>query len=154
MVSIFVLLEKRGLCSSLVSFQKVAQPDADEPKTLLWTQRHSLSQLQCDIRQFLARGRSRVGCMAASEDLKLACFQFEHHGACYPRFLARSCPQFFRKSADHHLCFCQRYVVLKSILHGYRFCYPVREDFTPVHAPREVIQAPSSTAKSRCWLFA
>ena len=40
-VSIFLLLEKSGLCSSLFGFQKVAQTDADEPITLLWTQGHS-----------------------------------------------------------------------------------------------------------------
>ena len=82
-VSIFVLLEKSGLCSSLFGFHKVAQPDADEPITLLRTEGHSFSQPQRDVRQFLARGGRGVGCMAASKDFELACLQFEDHRAGY-----------------------------------------------------------------------
>ena len=85
--------------------------------------------------------------MAACENFELTSFQFEDHGACYPRFLARGGPQLFRKAADHHLCFCQRYIVLKSILHGYRFGWPVRDDFTPVYAPRELVQAGTIAAE-------
>jgi hypothetical protein len=84
--------------------------------------------------------------VTACEDFELASFQFEDHRAYYPRFLARSGPQLFCKAADHHLCFCQRYVVLKSILHGYRFGWPVRDDFTSVYASREVVQADTIAA--------
>jgi hypothetical protein len=85
--------------------------------------------------------------VAACENFELASFQFEDHGACYPRFLARSGPQLFRKAADHHLRSCQRYVVLKSILYGYRFGWPVRDHFTTVHAPGEVVQADTIAAE-------
>ncbi len=53
-VSIFVLLEKDGLRSSLFGFPKVAQPNADEPIVLLCAQVHSFSQCQRDVGQFFA----------------------------------------------------------------------------------------------------
>ena len=42
-VSIFVLREKGGLCSSPFAVSKVAQPYADKPVVLLWAQVHSFS---------------------------------------------------------------------------------------------------------------
>src|SRR6266536_6635049 len=139
MVSIFVLLEKCGLCSSLFGFQKVAQTDADEPITLLWAQGHSFSQPQRDVRQFLARGGRRAGRMAASKDRELTRLQFEDNRARYPRFLARSRPKLFCKAPDHGLGFCQRHVVLKGILDGYRLRRPVRDDFVIVDASGELV---------------
>src|SRR5438067_599111 len=102
-VSIFGLLKKNGLCRSLFGFQKVAQTDADEPITLLWTQGHSFSQLQRDVPQFLARGGRRAGRMAASKDRELTRLQLEDNRARYPRFLAGSRPKLFCKATDHGL---------------------------------------------------
>src|SRR5437667_7678903 len=136
-VSILVLLEKSGLCSGFSRLQKVAQPDDDEPITLLWTQGHSFSQPQGDVRQFLARGGRRAGRMAASKYCELTRLQFEDNRARYPRFLAGSRPKLFCKAPDHGVGFCQRHVVLKRILNGYRLRRPVRDDFVIVDASRE-----------------
>src|SRR5438105_4192119 len=126
MVSTLVLLEKCGLCSNVFGFQKVAQSDADEPITLLWTQVHSFSQPQRDARQFLARGGRRAGRMAASKDRELTRLQFEDNRARYPRLLAGSRPKLFCKAPDHGFGFCQGHVLLKRILNGYRLRRPVR----------------------------
>jgi hypothetical protein len=44
------LFEKGRLRRGVLSLPKVAQANPDEPIALLWTQIHSLSQLQCDLR--------------------------------------------------------------------------------------------------------
>ena len=76
-------LEKIRLSTSSFGFPKVAQPYADEPIALLWTEGHSFSQLQRDVCQlFAGRGRS-VWRMATSENLELACLHFEDHGTGY-----------------------------------------------------------------------
>jgi hypothetical protein len=139
MVSIFVLLEKSGLCRSAFGFEKVAQPDADEPITLLRIEGHSFSQPQRDVRQFLARKGRRAGRMAASQDRELTGLQFEHHRARYPRFLAGSRPKLFCKAADYGLGFCQWYVVLKRIFDGYRLGRSVVDHVTVVNASGELV---------------
>jgi hypothetical protein len=77
------LLEQGGLCSSLFGFYKVAQPDSDEPITLLWAQGNSFSQPQSDVRQFLACGERRAGRMAARKVRELTRLQFEDNRAGY-----------------------------------------------------------------------
>src|SRR6266851_5649543 len=147
MVSIFVLLEKSGLCSRFFGFLKVAQPDADQSITLLRTEGNSFSQPQSDVRQFLARGGRRVGRMAAGKDRELTRLQFEDYRAGYPRFLAGSRPKLFCKAPDHGLGFCQRHVVLKRILNGYRLRRPIRDDFVIVDAPGELVQPETIAAE-------
>jgi hypothetical protein len=83
-VSIFVLLEKSRLRSSLFGLPKVTPTNSNESITLLWTLVHPFSQLQGNVRQFLAGGGRRAGRVAAGKNLELACLQFENHRTCYP----------------------------------------------------------------------
>jgi len=85
--------------------------------------------------------------VAPSENLELACLEFENYCPCYPRFLARRLPNFFRKTADHRLRFCQWHVLLKSILHGYRLRRPVRDNFILVDTAGELVQAQTIAAE-------
>ena|SRR5438094_7863994 len=52
-----VLLEKDGLRSVVFGFLKVAQPYANEPVALPWTQGLSFSQPQRDVRQLIGLNR-------------------------------------------------------------------------------------------------
>ena len=83
-VSIFVLLEKDRLRSSVFGFPKVAQTNANEPIALLRTEINPLAQLQGDVRQFFAGGGWGAWRMAASENLELTCLQLEDNRACHP----------------------------------------------------------------------
>jgi hypothetical protein len=142
-----VLLEKGGLCSDLFGFPKVAQPYADEPVALLWTQGHSFSQPHCDVRQLITGGGRRAGRMAASKNFELACLHFQDHRACCAGFFARSRPKLFCKAPDHGLGLCQQNILLKSILDGYRLRRPVRDDFAIVDTAGELVQAPTIAAE-------
>jgi hypothetical protein len=82
-VSIFVLVEEDRLRGSLLGFQKVARAYTDEPISLPWTQGHSISQPQRDLRQLIAGDGRRIRRMAASENLELACLQFEQPCVLY-----------------------------------------------------------------------
>src|SRR6516164_2259289 len=140
-VSIFVLLEKDRLLISDFGFPKVAQTNADEPVALLRTEINPFSQLQGDVSQFFAGGGWRVGRLAASENLELACLQLEDYRACHPRLFARSRPKLFCKVPDQCLSFCQQHVVLKRILNGYRLCRPVRDNWVMVDTEGKLVQA-------------
>lgn len=82
-IPLFVLPEKRGLCGSLFAFLKVAEPNADEPISLLRAQGHPFPQLYGDLRQLFARRRRGIRCVATGENLELSSLQFEDHGARY-----------------------------------------------------------------------
>ena len=83
-ISIFVLLEKDRLRSSVFGFPKVAQTNADEPITLPRTEINPLTELQGDVGQFAAGGRWGAWRMAPSENLEFACLQLEDYRACRP----------------------------------------------------------------------
>ena len=78
--------------------------------------------------------------MAAGENMKLACLQFEYHGTRNARFLARREPGFFRQTAYRWLHFYQRHIALERVLNGDGLCRSVWDDFAIVQAPGEFIQ--------------
>jgi len=88
--------------------------------------------------------------MASSENLELACLEFEDHGACYPRFLTRSSPDLFRKASDHRLRFSDRHIPLESVLGGDRFGGPIRHNFAVVDTAGKLMQAPTKAAELNC----
>ena len=47
----------------------------------------------------------------------------------------------FCQAPNHGLGFCQENIVLKRIFDGYGLCWPVRDEFTFVDAPREFMEA-------------
>ena len=85
--------------------------------------------------------------MAAGENLELAGLQFENHRTCNPRLFARGSPKLLCELPDHWFGFCQRQVVLKSILDGNRLGRPVWNHFTVVDSARELMQAQTIAAK-------
>src|SRR2546423_1317457 len=75
------LRKKFRLSSSILAVAKVAQPNADEAKTLPRLQANTLPQRQRDAGQLLARGKRSAWRVAPSENLEITRLQFEHHGA-------------------------------------------------------------------------
>ena len=86
--------------------------------------------------------------MAASENLKLACLQFENHSTCDTQFLARCRPGFCRETPDHRLRLGQRYVLLEGVLGRYGLCRPVRDDFVVIDPSRQLVEAYAITTKA------
>src|SRR5438874_901105 len=71
--------KKNCLSGRILRVEKVAQPDANQAKPLLWPEADAFPQRQGDIRQFLARRRWRTWCVAASENLEFAGLQFQYN---------------------------------------------------------------------------
>ena len=57
-----------------------------------------------------------------------------YHGACYPRFLARSGQQLLRKAADHHPVSANGTSCSNVSSNGYGFGWPIHHDYSGVDA--------------------
>jgi len=73
------LLKKHCLLGHVLGLAEIPQANPHEPKTLLWSQGHSLPQRQGDAGQFRARGQRQSRRMAARENVKVASLQLQDY---------------------------------------------------------------------------